>query len=145
MSDRIPNTSGQPHQHSSKRKKCSHKPTSQSFRFVDLPLELRQQIYRLCLVDEAVINFAIDRKKHLRDKDATRLYRTHHWWEGIQSSFHTSLLLTNSTIHQEAAPILYGLNTFQFYGQHGWRMFIKFQLRLMSISRSSIRRLGLKF
>lgn len=48
-------------------------------------------------------------------------------------------------MYQEAAPILYGLNTFSFAGQYGWHNLFYFGLRLTDISRNNIRRLDLNY
>ncbi|CAO1597624.1 hypothetical protein XANCAGTX0491_001431 [Xanthoria calcicola] len=55
-----------------------------------------------------------------------------------------ALLQLSSTIHEEAARILYGLNTFSFGGENCWIDPIYFKWRLTDISRRNVRTLVIK-
>ena len=72
----------------------SHGGTQQSFRFMELPPELRINIYEALLVDHR----AHDERGWLLGNDDCKL--------------HTAVLRTSKQIYSEARPVLYGKNKF---------------------------------
>lgn len=126
------------------------------FRFRDLPLEIRNEIYRLCLVDD--VKIAIEEKDQdgFYDVDIygydpceygeTELVHSRESWEGDKPlHMNLNLLFVDKATHQEAATILYGLNKFQFRHEYPWRAFDAFLLRLPRSSLECLRRLDLPF
>ena len=67
---------------------------------LDLPLELRREIYRYCLVREAPI------------RASGKVYSEKHFTNGGHRVKRMSLLLVNKQINVEALDILYGENYF---------------------------------
>ena len=119
----------------SKRSKLFHKADAQPFRFGHLPGEIRNQIYSLLLVDPNPISVRVKEKcdfdglpyneaKMYGDPDAVQLTST------TKHIIETGILFVNSTIYDEAIPILYGKNTFDFDGAYAWNDFCFFNWNL---------------
>ena len=59
--------------------------------------------------------------------------------------FNPAIVRISKCVHEEAAPLLYGLNQFRFEGVDGWNDLFYFQQRLLPTSRSHLRLLQLQF
>ncbi|SMR62997.1 unnamed protein product [Zymoseptoria tritici ST99CH_3D1] len=96
------------------------------FRFLDLPTELRDRIYRLILVHADPVSLTghtVDGKLQarsgrnlppsMRPSHTLRVWdvRRRTWSSGEASSF--SILSVNKQIHNEATPVMYGAHTFR--------------------------------
>jgi hypothetical protein len=93
------------------------------FRFLDLPTETREQVYRLVLVQTKPILISTFKNYDTKVVSGQHFTRASHhqgqvwnketgkWVGGPPSSL--SLLRANKQIHQEATPIAYGANTFE--------------------------------
>ncbi|KAL8753997.1 MAG: hypothetical protein Q9199_004646 [Rusavskia elegans] len=110
----------------------------QPFRFGNLPQTIRDRIYRLCLINEHPTSVVVDERSGwdgeelttgqiYNDEELVRLTTAIHHQERFNSNVTAALLQINSTIHEEAAPILYGLNTFSFTGRNCWLDLIYFE------------------
>ncbi len=120
------------------------------FPFYRLPGELRNKIYHLCLVDARPISIesreplGFDNQprseSHLDDGEDNDALTT-----GKQTHVNTSLVRIDSTIHDEAAPILYGHNTFVFEGCCSWNDFSYFKSLLTRTSLKHIRNIEIIF
>ncbi|KAI4277660.1 MAG: hypothetical protein L6R38_005402 [Xanthoria sp. 2 TBL-2021] len=130
--------------------------SSQPFRFGNLPQTIRDRIYRLCLITEHPTSIVVDETSGwdgeeldtgqiYNSEELVRLTTAIHRQEHLNSNFTAALLQINSTIHEEAAPIIYGLNTFSFMGRNRWIDLIYFEWRLTGISRQSIRTVVIHF
>ena len=119
----------------SKRSKLFHKVDAQAFRFGHLPGEIRNQIYSLLLVDPNPISIEVqqdydcydeiyDEVTEYGDADAVQLTSP------TKHTIETGILFVNSTIYDEAVPILYGQNTFEFDGAYAWNDFCVFNWNL---------------
>ncbi|KAL8828869.1 MAG: hypothetical protein Q9191_002343 [Dirinaria sp. TL-2023a] len=123
----------------------------QPFRFIDLPGELRNEIYRLCLVNDgspmsvslgSCSDSIMARINDLRGRNNV-LVRLKTNCRGPHPS--SSLLRVSSQIHDEAAAILYGHKALEFRGRTCWTAFFYFNWRLSTVCRHSIRDLGIEF
>lgn len=107
------------------------------FRLSGLPLELRRTIYEACLTSSEAIHIDLVLSYE------TRLVwnkRKHH--NPDNQLFNADILLVSRQIYEEAAPVLYGRNTFMFsLYDDGWTVFSLFESRLTNICRNEIRRL----
>ena len=158
MSSSVPISQTIPH--SRKQAKRSHKSKRSRrqppFGFRDLPPEIRNKIYRLCLVDDVEIGIE-EEDTAVYDSDGLAiqgedrseyeeigLVKNRSWdrYKGIYLNL--NLLFVDHTTHQEAATILYGLNIFQFF-EREWRAFDTFTLCLSRNSFECLRRLDLMF
>lgn len=74
-----------------------------SFRFLDLPLDLRSSIYTLCLVVPGNVVHYPEYYSHDKLSD----YKDRKLMDFL------SLLYVSKQVHEEAAPIFYGQNTFR--------------------------------
>ena len=90
------------------------------FQFFDLPAELRQQIYALCLVSPEDIQFC--------GVVPVSMF--------IKYNLNLALLQTSHRVYDEAASVLYGQNTFLFHSRDGfdatdqaWLSFLNFMER----------------
>jgi len=148
MSDRKRPSNGLHTTRNSKRTKISTKLESKPFRFRDLPISVRKRVYRFCLVDDLAISIKVDEGSGFEGEPLNQhqIFGNPDCVELTSStSVNTSLLLVNSTIYEEAAPILYGRNTFSFHGKYCWIDFAYFKWRLKKLSENSIRKLALGF
>jgi len=66
-------------------------------------------------------------------------------FRGERFSIDVGLVYINSTIHEEAAAVLYGRNTFQFVGEYSWINFFYFHRRLTRVGRPHLRQLEIGF
>ena len=121
----------------SKRSKLFHKADAQPFRFRHLPGEIRNQIYSLLLVDPNPISIEVEEKYSsyeydqiydvvTQDGDADAVHLT----SPTNHIIDAGILFVNSTIYDEAVPILYGHNTFDFHGASPWNNFCVFNWNL---------------
>lgn len=128
----------------------------QPFRFGNLPDTIREKIYRLCLINEHQTSIIVDEPSGwdgetldtdqiYNNDESVQLTTANHRQRHLNSSVTAALLQLNSTIHEEAAPILYGLNTFSFTGQNCWIDLIYFESRLTETSRRNVRTVLMKF
>jgi hypothetical protein len=91
------------------------------FRFLDLPLEIRDRIYRLVLVQSEPIQIwtPVGGKTIMSGKNfASDLYHPDYQPEGLGKWLHgpeswLNLLSVNKEIYSETVPIVYGANTFK--------------------------------
>lgn len=121
------------------------------FRFRDLPLEICNEIYRLCLVDEekiaieSVRNYDGDMSgndEHSdNDKSVQLIPSRRHW----RQTWGLNVLLIDKATYQEAVAVLYGFNEFQFHHRYPWRDLDILLSRLPESSRRYLRRLDIKF
>ena len=126
------------------------------FRFRDLPAEIRNQIYRYCLIGKKPIRIHSEDERDywineiggakIRELDGF-LHLTH----SISGPpfptrlMHTNLLCVNKKIHDEAATILYGCNRFTFLNFRFDIDFIHFIFRLRNASCCSLRKISINF
>lgn len=132
--------------------KLTSKSDVMAFRFLHLPFDIRYQIYRICLLDRIAIFLAPHILDLYLDQSSMRL-RRNSWgpfeWECNQPGYlNTTLLSVCRIMHEEAAPILYGRNTFYIddcdeCGE--CENLIKFAERLTDVSRRSLRKLTASF
>lgn len=116
---------------SSKRSKVSHKANARPFQFGHLPGEIRNQIYFLLLVHPDPISIELDEECGSDDEldDEATIYGDADAVQLTSPTNHTieaGILFVNSTIYDEAIPILYGQNTFNFDGAYPWNNFCLF-------------------
>ncbi|KAL8737473.1 MAG: hypothetical protein Q9181_001633 [Wetmoreana brouardii] len=125
------------------------------FRFRDLPSEIRNIIYRLCLVNQSPVSVKVDglcsyyvgrptdAQAYGKDEKVHLVSSSHpSRYEAL--TLDTNLIRVNKITHHEAAPILYGLNTFQFLGKYWWIDFSYFDRRLSQVSHQHIRKLDIR-
>ena len=97
------------------------------FHLLGLPLDLRIMIYEVCLLSPGEI--IIQRVRH----DQEQLESNKRLVPNV------NILLVSRQVYREAAPVMYGCNTFKFYLQpDGSTDFNLFESRLTSISRNRI-------
>ena len=97
------------------------------FHLFGLPLDLRIMIYETCLLSPGEI--IIQRVRH----DQEQLESNKRLVPNV------NILLVSRQVYREAAPVMYGCNTFKFYLQpDGSTDFNLFESRLNSISRNRI-------
>ena len=126
----------------SKRSKLFHKADAQPFKFGHLPGEIRNQIYSLLLVDpdpvsiEVEEDFGFDDEVYADDLQLTS--STNHTIEA-------GILFVNSTIYDEAIPILYGQNTFNFDGANPWKDFCLFNWNLRNTNDRHLSKVVIRF
>lgn len=132
-------------------------PPQPPFRFRHLPLEIRNKIYHLCLVDEKEIAIeaeeVLDWDGNILEKDEeiynedlpVRLVQSRPSWKPKQPSLDVNLLLVDKATHQEATTVVYGSNEFQFYNRYPWRNLQEFMMRLRSSGYKSLRRIDVEF
>lgn len=100
-------------------------------------------IYEALLVssDDIIITETAQRDREtLELNETTRIRRC----KGPEPElFSVNILLVSKWIYEEAAPVLYGHNTFSFLSLDGCGNFRLFESRLTNISRNEIRRLEL--
>ncbi|KAL8917110.1 MAG: hypothetical protein Q9208_008149 [Pyrenodesmia sp. 3 TL-2023] len=131
----------------SERKGPTGDKLNEPFPLFRLPGEIRNLIYRLCLIDtqqpvsievQAPLKFDYQRftKDYVHDNFDKECLTTRN-----ESTVNTSLVRINSTVGEEAAPILYGHNTFGFFGYYCWNDFLYFSLRLRKTSLEHIRKI----
>ena len=97
------------------------------FHLFDLPLDLRIMLYEVCLLSPGEI--IIQRVRH----DQEQLESNKRLVPNV------NILLVSRQVYREAAPVMYGCNTFKFYLQpDGLTDFNLFESRLTSISRNRI-------
>ena len=129
----------------------SRKATSHSFHyFRNLPLTVREEIYHLILTNNIPISIKVDEPsdfdgypyKEYQIYDNDKLV---HLTTNNTLCIEISLLSVNKTVHEEAAPVLYGRNTFQFIGQYCWNDLFYFENRLTNVGRKHIRSIEIYF
>ncbi|KAM0800082.1 hypothetical protein BDR22DRAFT_260465 [Usnea florida] len=97
------------------------------FHLFGLPLDLRIMIYEVCLLSPGEI--IIQRVRHDQEQLISRKRQVPN----------VNVLLVSRQVYGEAAPVMYGCNTFKFYLQpDGSTDFNLFESRLSSISRNRI-------
>ncbi|KAL9604312.1 MAG: hypothetical protein Q9179_001897 [Wetmoreana sp. 5 TL-2023] len=132
-----------------------HRAMAQSFRFRDLPSEIRNMIYRLCLVNRSPVSVKVDglcsyyvgrptdAQEYGKDEKVHLVSSSHpSRYEAL--TINANLIRINQITHHETAPILYGLNTFQFLGKYWWIDFSYFDRRLSQVSHQYIRKLDIR-
>ncbi|KAL8858861.1 MAG: hypothetical protein Q9178_004539 [Gyalolechia marmorata] len=131
---------------------CAEDITSSSFNFSELPGEIRNEIYRLCLVNKDPIpvwdvNFTLSG----RDKQAKRTKLQETKQHSVTGNFPTNLgfnlglLRVSKFVYAEAVAILYGLNTFQFKGRNCWRNLISFDFNMTDFGHQHVRKVAIEF
>lgn len=107
-------------------------------------------IYRLCLIDTQPVSIEVKGPLDFIYQRFTKDY-VHDNFDKVRlttrniSTVNTSLVRINSTVGEEAAPILYGHNTFGFFGDYCWNDFLYFNLRLRKTSLENIRKIEIDF
>lgn len=132
--------------------------SSPPFPFRKLPLEIRKQIYGVCLLDRVDVHIVLEERfatfadNHHETERLVRLDRGYSLNGAYKcaaktphSSFNINILLASSAIYQEAAPVLYGINVFRFNCYCQWLPFHKFGQHLSSMSMDSVRKLVINF
>ncbi|KAI4228497.1 MAG: hypothetical protein L6R36_001610 [Xanthoria steineri] len=124
-------------------------PQPNEFRFSNHP-DIRDRIYRLCLLNHRPIPIVVKEQSDWdgEDYNAAQNYNNQESVRlstRLNSDVTAALLQVNSNFHEQAAPVLYGLNTFSFRGKHCWIDLIYFKSRLTDISRRSIRTVVISF
>ncbi|KAL8880375.1 MAG: hypothetical protein Q9198_002201 [Flavoplaca austrocitrina] len=139
-----------------KRTRRLPRTTPQPFRFGELPEIIRNRIYHLCLINEHQTSIVgeedsgwdgerLDTGQIYNEEELVRLTTKTHRQPHVDSNVTASLIRINSTVHQEAAPILYGLNTFSFTGRNCWLDLMYLEERLTELSRRNIRTVAIHF
>jgi hypothetical protein len=119
----------------------ARRPVQQPFRLGNLPIEIRHEIYRLCLVNETPIPIMVDEPCA---SDGVRLSEAQFFDNPEPEqltprigrspmerfTIDAGLLCVSRTIREEAAALLYGHNTFQFLGEDCWIDLFRFRRRL---------------
>lgn len=108
------------------------------------------RIFRLCLINQQPTPIIVEEQFHWYGEpyDASQIYNNE---ERVRLGTHlnfnvtAALLQVNSSFHEQAAPVLYGLNTFSFRRKHCWIDLIYFKSRLTDISRRNVRTLVIHF
>lgn len=122
-----------------------------AFRFRDLPLEIRNEVYRVCLVDhvktaiQPVEGYEDDYTGDDEDSDNDEfvsLVRSSHNWK---TTLCLNVLLIDKATYQEAVTVLYGSNEFQFQHRYPWRDLDFFLSELSESKRGFLRRLEVNF
>ena len=85
--------------------------------FLDLPPEIRNEIYRYCLVIQRPFGFTSDKMPPLQKKGPMRV-SNRPGAERDTIPFAPGILQVNKEVHNEAISIFYGENIFQF--QYAW-------------------------
>ena len=136
----------------STRSKLSHKADAQPFQFGHLPREIRDQIYPLLLVNPDPISIRVQEEYDFDGESLDEaLSRIDYDPDAVQLSSpknHTieaGILLVNSTIYDEAIPILYGQNTFEFVGPTPWIDFCLFNCNLRNSNSRHLRKVSVDF
>lgn len=80
------------------------------FRFLDLPAELRNIIYTILLVHGDL---------KIKKRPGSPVPKMHH------SSVSANMLEVNRQVYEEAAPILYGINTFELFTSYSMLAFAR--------------------
>ena len=139
----------------SKRRKLTR--PEQPFRFTDLPGEVRNEIYRICMVDdpnpisiqlEPCSDSILNRIADLRGRNnvlvrfKSNMIRSRHGGERLETA---SLLLVSRQIHAEAVTTLFGHRGVEFRGFASWIALFYFNWRLSKTCRESIRHLEIEF
>ena len=103
--------------------------------FLDLPAEIRLEIYALLFIfpQEVTIRREIPRNQleHPHHSQRFRLANNFFWLRELAPDnmlfpVELALLQTCKTVYNEAAPILYGKNTFSFGADAAWEAFLLF-------------------
>ncbi len=150
-SNPIPNST-----HAKRPRKPKPPPPQPPFRFHHLPLEIRNKIYHLCLVDQNEIAIETEddtdwdgnilkEDEEFYNEDLVRLVQSRASWKPKQLILDVDLLLVDKATHQEATTVLYGFNEFHFCNRYPWRNLEVFMLRLQSCGYNSLRRIDLEF
>ncbi|KAL8991497.1 MAG: hypothetical protein Q9169_007857 [Polycauliona sp. 2 TL-2023] len=113
---------------------------------------IRDKIYQSCLVNKNPTSLIIPESPSPEGNrlNADQIYslglttEKDYYHPQLNSDVAASLLQLNSTIHAEAAPVFYGLNTFSFNDSDCWINLTKFEERLTEISRQSVRRVEVR-
>ncbi len=124
----------------------------QPFRFGNLPIEIRDKIYRLRLLNETAIPIVVDdpgdfdgeplsEGQIFGNPDLVQLTTRINRFRGERFSTDVGLIYINSTIHDEAAAVLYGRNPFKVVGGNSWINFFYFHRRLTGVGRQHLRQL----
>ncbi|KAL8728922.1 MAG: hypothetical protein Q9166_005089 [cf. Caloplaca sp. 2 TL-2023] len=115
----------------------SDKPvTSPTFRFCDLPGEIRNRIYHFCLIRGDVTY-----RYHELLQPANQA--KHEQSTGLDSNL--SLLRVSTQIYAEAVPIFYGLNDFHFTEPECWRDILQFDFHLTGFSHEHLSNVSIDF
>lgn len=114
-----------------------------TFPFLSLPPEIRLEIYRLCLRSESPLN--VESFEHClmlkRPLYKPAAYHDIHFSLSCGDAifFNENLLHASRQIHEEAVPIFYGHNTFQFQRETYWKALACFDKHLTRLSRRAVR------
>jgi len=144
----------------SRKEMSSRLPKKYSFRFLDLPLDIRRNIYDVCLILPARVCirpetssgrndiYVIPRNQAAKYNDLINLTSDHgaacFSHELIRRCFAPGVLGTCRSIYAEAAPVLYSQTEFRFLCEVDVSAFVFFHHRLSDISRISLRYLDIK-
>lgn len=147
------------HSNSRKKRALKHR-KKKPFRFLDLPFDIRRDIYDICLVVKVPLCIRIDtsnggngiadipQDKAADYDDLVNLTSTHAdmilseiHYRDTRRLFTPGLLGTCRIIHLEAAPVFYSQNTFRFEDEAGLDAFVFFKQRLRGNNQASIRHL----
>lgn len=141
--------------HSSPQLQHKSDPIQQTIPFTNLPAEVRNKIYHLCLVDDRIFIWIMAAKQHSPTKrllsedqayangaEMQLVHRTD-GFPPVKTTVMRRLLYVNRFVHDEAASILYGSHTFQFVRY--WKDFICFTMRLTDVSRHHLTKLKMHF
>ncbi|KAI4086340.1 MAG: hypothetical protein LQ339_009047 [Xanthoria mediterranea] len=95
------------------------------------------RIFRLCLINQHPTPIVVEEQfdwygEPYDNEESVRLSTR------FNSNDMAALLQVNSNFHEQAAPVLYGLNTFSFRGKHCWIDLIYIKSRLTDISRRNV-------
>lgn len=127
------------------RKESLPPKSSMSLSFLDLPAEIRLEIYALLLVFPQEVTIRREISEHHLEHEYQlerpppfqrfRLANNFFWLREIAPNnllypVELALLQTCMTLYNEAAPILYGKNTFSFGTDAAWEVFQLFTERL---------------
>ena len=107
-----------------------------TFRLLDLPVEIRERVYSMTIPESACITIQSDRNDPKCIKSSTP-----NSFDGYNCSILRNLLLTCTTIHNEAKPILYGQFTFHFADTRMWENLEIFSSRLSNFTRGGVRKI----
>ncbi|KAL8784384.1 MAG: hypothetical protein Q9213_003984 [Squamulea squamosa] len=116
------------------------------FAFGKLPGEIRNQIYRLCLVSEQPLTIVPSNPTTTgANNPRSNVYSRSRLRVLDAENLNLNLMRVGGTVHEEVVPLLYGCNTFQFPGPDCWKIFLRFDRALTDFSHDKIRKINIHF